>query len=420
MAWSQDQEKALKDVGEWLKSGTKKKQIYRLDGFAGTGKTTLAKHMADMVKGQVSYATLSGKAASVLRSKGCVGAGTIHSLIYRPDDKKSGNYTKAGLKKVIKEFGEDSDEAIAYSAALEEDAKRKKQGGVLWRLRHPDDCALSESRLLVLDEVSMVGEELGRDLLSFGVPILAIGDPAQLPPIEGGGFFQRGKADSMLVEIHRQAKGNPIIDMSMRIREGDLLKIGDYGEGCGVVSKGETNDIMCGPGVDQVLCGTHRNRNKFNKMIRRRILEATDHMPLKDDKLICLSNDKNNRSLLNGTLWYVGENLPQTADQIRSHQLPLRIYTEDDDHTPDAEIVVLEEMFTGIDAKEMNELRKGYAGFQWFDYGYAITVHKSQGSQWNNVVVFDDGWVDKRDPTFRQKWLYTAITRAAEKVTLIR
>src|SRR5579885_2157282 len=80
------QDDALKAVAGWLKArpganGTP--QIFRLFGYAGTGKTTLARHIADGVDGDVKYAAFTGKAASVMRGKGCDDASTIHSLIYR-------------------------------------------------------------------------------------------------------------------------------------------------------------------------------------------------------------------------------------------------------------------------------------------------------------------------------------------------
>ena len=82
MELSPQQDEALKAVARWLKAG--KPQIFRLFGYAGTGKTTLARYFAEHVDGQVQFAAFTGKAAQVLRSKGAVNARTIHSLIYRP------------------------------------------------------------------------------------------------------------------------------------------------------------------------------------------------------------------------------------------------------------------------------------------------------------------------------------------------
>ena len=191
--FSPHQDAALQAVADWLKAkpGTNgTPQVFRLFGYAGTGKTTLAKHLAEHVDGEVKFAAFTGKAASVMRGKGCRGASTIHSLIYR-----------------ARESGE---EIPSFD---------------LW-----DEAPASKAEMIIIDECSMVDAELGRDLLSFGVPLLVLGDPAQLPPIQGGGFFTEAEPDVMLTEVHRQAEGNPIIRLSMDIRAGEYLEPGRYGE----------------------------------------------------------------------------------------------------------------------------------------------------------------------------------------------
>ncbi len=90
--------------------------------------------------------------------------------------------------------------------------------------------AVADAKLVIIDECSMVDEELGKDLLSFGTKVLVLGDPAQLPPIQGGGFFTAAEPDAMLTEVHRQAQDDPIVRMSMDIREGRELEIGRHGE----------------------------------------------------------------------------------------------------------------------------------------------------------------------------------------------
>ena len=188
MSWSPQQEGALKAVADWMKRG--EPQIFRLFGYAGAGKTTLARQLAEDAEGEVAFAAFTGKAALVLRSKGCKGARTIHSLIYRPRD-----------------------------------AETEEPTFVL-----NEDSAAAKASLVIIDECSMVDEALGRDLLSFGKPVLVLGDPAQLPPVRGGGFFTETEPDVMLTEVHRQAADNPIIRMSMTVREGGRLDPGAYGE----------------------------------------------------------------------------------------------------------------------------------------------------------------------------------------------
>src|SRR5882757_5485782 len=86
-AFSPEQDAALKAVAAWLKAKPGRGNtppVFRLFGYAGSGKSTLAKHLAEGVEGKVLFAAFTGKAALVMRRKGCEGASTIHSLIYRP------------------------------------------------------------------------------------------------------------------------------------------------------------------------------------------------------------------------------------------------------------------------------------------------------------------------------------------------
>ena len=184
------QDAALTAASNWLKAARGRASIFRLFGYAGTGKTTLAKHLAEGVDGKVLFAAFTGKAACVMRSKGCQGAATIHSLIYK-----------------ARESGEET-------PSFE-----------LW-----DEAPASKARLIVIDECSMVDAELARDLMSFGVPLLVLGDPAQLPPIQGGGFFTDAEPDAMLTQVHRQAQDDPIVRLSMMIRAGNTLPEGRYGK----------------------------------------------------------------------------------------------------------------------------------------------------------------------------------------------
>jgi exodeoxyribonuclease V len=187
MTWSDQQEQALKSVKDWMSDNDS--QVFRLFGYAGTGKTTLAKEIASLAKGNVMFGAFTGKASLVMRRKGCKGASTIHSMIYTLEDESFGQ-----PKFVLN-----------------------------------GDSDVKDAKLVVIDECSMIDEALAKDLLSFGTKILVLGDPAQLPPVKGAGFFTEAQPDFMLTEVHRQAKENPIIALSMRIREGEPLDVGTYG-----------------------------------------------------------------------------------------------------------------------------------------------------------------------------------------------
>src|SRR5437016_6455686 len=222
------QNAALTAASNWLKATRGRASIFRLFGYAGTGKTTLAKHLAEGVDGKVLFAAFTGKAACGMRSKGCHGAATIHSLIYK-----------------ARESGEET-------PSFE-----------LW-----DEAPASKARLIVIDECSMVDAELARDLLSFGVPLLVLGDPAQLPPIQGGGFFTAAEPDAMLTEVHRQARNDPIVRLSMEVRAGNRLAPGRYG--LTEVVLREDFDPQRALETDQILVGRNATRRAYNARMRER------------------------------------------------------------------------------------------------------------------------------------------------------
>lgn len=371
MTWSPQQEEAIKAVRAWL--GQKKgPQVFRLFGYAGTGKTTLAKELAAGVKGSVLYACFTGKAAQVLRTKGCDGASTIHSLIYTP----------------------------------REDPKTRRTKFVLNR-----DSAAALAELIVIDEVSMVGEDLAKDLLSFKRKVLVLGDPAQLPPVKGEGFFIDSIPDVMLTEVHRQAAENPIIRMSMDVREGRGLQLGEYGHSRVIrrdsIGKDEMREMVLG--ADQLLCGTNRTRQTYNARMRE--LRgyrggAAPHHPVEGERLVCLRNNRLN-GVLNGSLWEA------TKVKANGRRVEMRVKSIDDPTQPQTDVVVRDEFFNGTEKKlAWEDLR----GTDQFTFGHALTVHKSQGSQWGHVVLFDESHVFREDAA---KHLYTGITRAAERVTVV-
>ncbi|MTI42266.1 exodeoxyribonuclease-5 [Roseibium hamelinense] len=374
MTWSPEQDAALQETASWLRRGDR--QVFRLFGYAGTGKTTLARHLAEGIDGDVVFGAFTGKAAHVLRQKGCDDAGTIHSLIYRPKSAKEEDDT------------DDEDDDTGPQFAIKRDS------------------AAATAKLIVIDECSMVDEELGRDLLSFGTPVLVLGDPAQLPPVKGGGFFTEAGPDVMLTEVHRQAQDNPIVRMSMTIRDGGRLEYGTFGESR-VIGRREIDkeQILT---ADQVLVGTNKTRRLYNGRIRE-LKDFTTPMPAVGDKLVCLRNDKT-KGLLNGGLWNV-----KRLRQPRGNTLRFDVTPEDEAAgNQTVKVKVLPAMFEeGAEQIPYAIRRKA----DEFDYGYALTVHKAQGSQWDDVVLFDESWAFREH---KSRWLYTAVTRAAERITVVK
>ncbi|SAK98534.1 AAA ATPase [Caballeronia pedi] len=364
MSWSEQQQAALKAVSKWVKDPTAK-QIFTLFGYAGTGKTTLAKEIAASIPGVVLFGAFTGKASLVLRSKGCTGASTIHSMIYKPPEDDDANPTFV--------LNEDSDVRTAS--------------------------------LVIIDECSMVDEELGRDLISFGTKILVLGDPMQLPPIKGQGFFNTRSPDVMLTEIHRQAADNPIIRMSLDVREGRGLTAGQYGD-----SKVIRRDQLAQADVlnaDQVLVGRNRTRRNYNARIRQ--LKGFEGIfPQINDRLVCLRNKKD-KQLLNGGIWTV-KNVKMDAKSV----VNMHVASNDDPSVKlPVEVDVPVEFFKGTEESLNWRIRRE---MEEFDYGYALTVHKAQGSQWATVMLFDES---SAFPDTRRNHLYTALTRAADRVTVV-
>ncbi|TPW32917.1 ATP-dependent DNA helicase [Pararhizobium mangrovi] len=375
MEFSPQQDEALKAVSKWLKEG--RQPIFRLFGYAGTGKTTLARYFAEHVDGDVQFAAFTGKAAQVLRHHGAPNAKTIHSLIYRPRGEEAVEDEETGKTSVSPMFSLNRSSPVAKAA------------------------------LIVVDECSMVDEELGRDLLSFGTPILVLGDPGQLPPVSGGGFFTDAEPDCLLTEIHRQARGNPIIELAMQVREGREIAHGDYGTARVIDRRDVDADLVLA--ADQVLVGTNRTRRRYNQRLRE--LKGFDAIyPQFGDKLVCLRNDQS-KGLLNGSLWQV-----MTAGRETSRPgINLVVRPEVDDMNRGAQKVKLLKAAFEPETGEIPWAQK--KRFDDFDYGYALTVHKAQGSQWDEVVLFDESFAF-RDT--RERWLYTAVTRAAERLTIVR
>jgi exodeoxyribonuclease-5 len=397
MQFSPQQDKALIDVDKWLKN-PHRPQVFRLFGYAGTGKTTLAKHFAANVEGGVMFGAFTGKAAHVLKSKGCENAATIHSMIYQVSEKSRKKLIdlELNLVNLLKKHKETDKKVIEAKKAIAEEKLKLAKPSFL--LKSGSD--IEKTALVIIDECSMVDERMGKDLLSFKIPILVLGDPAQLPPIKGGGFFTEcSEPDVMLTEIHRQAKDNPIIDMATRVRNGETLPFGQY-----VLNKTNAEDILA---ADQVLVGKNTTRKSFNARIRQ-LKGFTDELPEQKDKLVCLRNNPE-LGLLNGALWIVGD-----TPRVDEDSQKIEMMISPDEGGQDVLVTAHMQPFLK-NSEEMSWWEKKEA--QEFDYGYALTVHKSQGSQWNKVVLFDESNSFKKDA---RRWLYTGITRAAEEVKIIR
>lgn len=397
LKWNDQQSDAIKKVLDWYQNHTRVQQVFRLFGYAGVGKSSLINEISYVIQngegvkpGKILFATYTGKAAAVLRSKG-MPASTIHSLIYRPEiDYLTGQITGFTLN---------------------------------------DESELHEAALLVCDEVSMVNEEMGQDLLSFGVPILVVGDRGQLDPIKGEGFFMKREPDVELTKIERVALDNPLIWLANEVRMGNSLKPGSYGTSKvhRIKDKIPAEYIM---EADQLICGMNRTRTSLNRRYRKLMgyFDQDSEFPVLGDRLMCLKNNKNT-GVLNGTQWHCStptiEKIWKPADwrnplgkkvETNAWGLHMRIRSCDlFDINGDPIIINTVCSTHHFDENAPEPHWKDVSGTDEFTFAYAATVHKAQGSQYPYVVIKDES-----DVFGDQAWKhrYTAISRASERVDI--
>jgi exodeoxyribonuclease-5 len=381
---SQKQKDALNSILKWYKD--KEKQYITLGGYAGTGKTTLMGYLSNILRSKekklkIAFCSYTGKASRVLQRKlrdtdsiyKYDYTGTIHRLIYRP-------------------ILDDNGEIIGWE-------------------RHPKEDFLYD--LIIVDEASMVTEDIWNDLLSFDKPILAVGDHGQLPPVEGN-FNLMENPELRLEEIYRQEINNPIIKVSEIARKYGEIPTEEFSKTVKKLNKKEretgeflenmfenyNTDLM-------ILSGYNRTRIKLNKGIRQ-LLNFESPTPSQGDRVICLQNNYK-KEIFNGMMG--------TILDITEHKVDNLVYF-------DAEIELDDEDYPyyGKISKEQfgkeRTLRKISEELDLFDFGYALTVHKAQGSQAKRVVVFEERFSKMNDEMWR-RWLYTAVTRAQEELYII-
>jgi exodeoxyribonuclease-5 len=368
--FSEDQTKAAECIKSWFKSTGK--DPFRLSGLAGTGKSTVTAHLSEILEAPITYLGPTGKSAAVLRNKGVV-ANTIHSTIYEP----SVNQRKRRVDYVLK---------------MDLDDK-------------PD--------LIVVDEASMVGEELQRDIEYFGIKVLYVGDPFQLPPV-GSSTNHMELANISLTKLHRFAETNEIYLLSQRIRQGEMIKYGKVGEN---VKKSTKNVIMRPETLikaDMILCGRNSTRNTLNQIVRQK--KRMKGVIQEGERIIITKNNKDT-GFVNGDMGTIIEVGKESKDLFL-----IEVKYRDDQQPGIKNLLIDTHAFYGIDLvkeakmsdkkfKMANEKHRTFA-----DYGYALTVNKAQGSEWNNVIVIEEPIGENF--TDRQRWLYTAVTRAKESLVI--
>lgn len=421
---SDAQARAIAAIRDWYLHRRDRQQVFRLFGYAGSGKSTITRYAIEALGlsinrgrywGGVQFAAFTGKAALVMTRKGTP-ASTIHSLIYRVSEA-----TEEEIARVEKELAQLKAD-LFMMGPTEQAFTRTRIARLELRLAciHEPRFILNEQSpvcdcdLIVLDEVSMVGEEMANDLLAFGKPILVLGDPGQLPPIKGEGAFTKAAPDVMLDEIHRQAGDSAILRLATLARQGLPISYGKHDAHVWKMPRQAVGpDQMLRGG--QVLCGMNVTRRQLNSVMKRAAGFESDYPTGSGEKIICLKN-RHDLGLINGMFLSLHA-VRHEAGICEAFSAKLK--TED-----------------GLEISERQNLWRGeYDDHVAFDpdrgrrdaclrrtlietsWGYAITVHKAQGSAWDNVVVFDDGI--GRTAEDRNRWLYTAITRAEKGLVIL-
>lgn len=412
---TQCQEIAKKLIEEWYFNT--KEQVFVLNGYAGTGKTFLIDYLVKNVLRlkagtEAAFVSPTGKAAANLLKKGTV-AGTVHSLIYVRD-------------------GEEFD--------VDENGEIIEREDISFIKREKID---EKIRLIVVDEASMINETILRDLLSFNVKCLFCGDSAQLPPVSGVCPLLDNPHYTM-TEIVRQAQDNPIIQVATMARQGEVIPYGNYGDKVCVIKKGSLRGEQRKRlflSADQIICGRNTTRNDLNGEVRRyKGIPTEEILPLEGEKVICTLNDwekpldKEERfHLVNGIIG-TARDVKESFDDLATMEFTADFMQEGVKvpfdtgiftagrykHTYGWRAVTLSDgTVVGEDNFEL--LRKLRAVSDEpvcrFEFAYAVTCHKAQGSEFDFVIVFDESWAFGEE---KNRWLYTAITRAKEKLLIIR
>jgi len=375
MRLSTEQQLALNKIKEWYDGPEK---VFTLGGYAGTGKTTLANYLVDTLGKNIYFCALTGKAALALKNRGVKNAMTLHQLLYRPIPKSKQKMADLILRKGK---GEDVSQEIIQ--------EKINLASPIFEVN--EQSALKTADLVVIDEYSMINSKQIKDILAFCPKILALGDPAQLQPVHGKSPL---KPDFFLEQVHRQALGNGVLRIATEIRNGKSIKYGDYGD-FKYIPMDEGVDWEVYKSAGQILVDRNKRRKRFNLRYRQR-LERTSAFPELGDKLICLKNE-HALEIYNGSIG--------TCVDIEEYGDDFQIGFEHNDNTT-FNLSIWKDRFLDNDYPEDWQL----AEYKHFDFGYAITVHKSQGSEWDDVIV-----VGKGD----RSWLYTAITRAKKTCILI-
>jgi exodeoxyribonuclease-5 len=422
---SSEQEAAVIAVADWFKSPSTVRSYFYLAGYAGTGKSTviraIVKHLS-LGADQIRACAFTAKAAKVLERKLGMEATTLHSLNYIP-------IVDANLEQLQDQlrFAHDhNDHDTATHLRKEVDKLIRKGGGMKYFPRPADDLANSGVKLIVADECSMLHEGHVDDLHRHEIPVLYVGDQGQLDPVEKISkqshrgvkpFSAMFNPDFSLTHVHRQAEGNPILTAATLAREGQYIPYVRMLNGFGKCSPEvlERNPAML-TGADVVLCQRHITRRSLIHKIRT-ARGFVKPVPLAGETVVCRLNNQT-MGVARGEQFTLVSDAERDGDRLR---LLLR-----DDRGTELDLKADRRMFDAYsDPVLANDIDGGRLNFNKkyppFDFGYVLTVHSAQGSEWSKVLLFNDyaDWLQQKQPDQYRRWLYTGITRASKQLLVV-
>jgi len=409
------QKSAIGKIKEWFTKNDS--LIFVLSGRAGTGKSTIINKVIEELRlreDEVRYLAPTGKAVSVLRSKGIRKAMTIHSFIYRFDGSSYKNQKVLKEKSMILKMCDEGnyEEAVSVLDNIEESKRGKKKPKLYFSSRKVR--GLNNLKLIVVDESSMINDDEVEDITNLGIKTIFVGDNAQLPPVEGVNSIM-DEPDAEILKIHRQTEGSGIIKLANLIMDYPDMKFLEdtsFGHDVEAITRQELSYRLyelISSRQWQFLTVTNREKDSINNSSRH-VLGYSDSKFPKVGELLLAKGGHKDTGIVNGIQGKVIEDFTESEiehDSIRYWVIVGRIQLMDGTGAK-VPVIMRRNNFLSGSLYEFED------GESLWEYGYAMTVHKSQGSQWPNVVyIFDDCL------NHLNKLNYTAVTRASKRLIFV-
>lgn len=400
---------------DWWRSGDERPLL--IQGYAGTGKsTTIETIVRELTQERPAYMAFTNKAVRVLASKvnNSLYCGTIHSAIYFISwyEAYSGaldRYEELKHKIRIEEDGVKLSALLSEKRLMEERrevwSEWSLQDGFAWDREFVDGRAEYGDYgggLIVVDECSMVRTDVGRDLAQVasqaGYRIIAVGDPGQLPPVVGRDYQgdledvsyfteRRCCVAPILTQVMRQGEGSAILSAATIARDGSTRLPLQICDGLAVLDRRRASQQIDPSAYDQVICGRHVTRRSVNANVRETL--GRSGPPQAGDKMIMQKSSKND-GYSNGDIFTVKNFDAHVMTGILQDGQEIKFIVKQTDFDDEKETIA---------------------------YAYAITCHKSQGSEFKTVLLHNEAYCFRDDGS---KWLYTGVTRASEFLTVLQ